>query len=172
MYGRSTGQFEILHRTQASGRLALAQEIPLVLEFNVGPVGQRRIALPRDHSQQLSQANSGATDQLGDPHRLTDRLRTRPLEQGIRQARGDGRLLGILTQGLFLSEPGLRRPALRPAQEPQAFGYGQQPTKRVVLPQQEPVLRPRSEQPIGLVHSLGNQIIDQHADHCFVTPEK
>ena len=39
-----------------------------------------------------------------------------------------------------------------------------EPLGRVVVAEQQAVLGPRSEHPVRLVHSLGDQVVDQHAD--------
>ena len=62
------------------------------------------------------------------------------------------------------ARPGLERRDPLGAREPPLDPQRRQPPVRVVGPQGQAVLRPRSEHPVGLVDAAGDQIVDQHAD--------
>ena len=49
--------------------------------------------------------------------------------------------------------------------------FRRQPQIGIVLPQQDPVLGPRGEHPVGFVHPLRYEVVDQHADIGFVAPQ-
>ncbi len=44
----------------------------------------------------------------------------------------------------------------------------EQPPERVVLTEQEPILRSRREQPVGLIHPARHQVVHQDTDHRLV----
>jgi len=69
------------------------------------------------------------------------------------------------------SEPSLRGAQLSVGQQTEPLREGQQSTQRVVLTEQQPELRPRCEEPVGLIHAAGHQVINEHADVRVVSAE-
>jgi len=49
--------------------------------------------------------------------------------------------------------------------------FGRQPQVRVVDPQEQPMFGSRSEHPVWLETSLGDQVVDEDADVCLVAPQ-
>jgi len=76
------------------------------------------------------------------------------------------------TQHFFLGlQPTLRLIDLLRREETQAPGMREESPQRVVLSEEQPVLRSGSEEPVRLVDSTGDEIVYQHPDHGFVPPE-
>ena len=126
---------------------------------------------PWNTPQQSGQRNLGTGKQLSHPFwdrylRGTDRIQIR-----IHILRLEGRLAGEI-DALLCHIP-LAAHIIVPEIVGKTYLMGLlgKPLVGVVLPQQDPVLRPRSEHPVRLVHTFCYQIVDEDSYICFVAAQ-